>query len=76
MSARPREEISHRSNEAVPASRRNGVEAEAMREVRREVIRVRTSETVEVGETAIRSVMLDIAARRGGRGFGGERCAL
>jgi len=39
-------------------------------------MRVRTSETVEVEETATRSVMLEIAARRGGRGFGEERCAL
>jgi len=68
--------MSHRSNEAIPASSRRGVEADAMREVRREVIRVRTSETVEVGETAIRSVMLDMAARRGGRGFGGLRCTV
>ena len=68
--------MSHRSKEAVPASSRRGVEADAMREVRREVIRVRTSETVEVGETAIRSVMLDMAARSGGMGFGGLRCAV
>ena len=49
--------MSHRSNEAIPASSRRGVEADAMREVRREVIRVRTSETVEVygvtGEDAV-----------------------
>jgi len=76
MSARPSAEISHRSKEAVPASSRSGVEAEEMRELRREAMRVRTSETVEVEETATRSVMLEIAARRGGRGFGEERCAL
>jgi len=68
--------MSHRSKEAVPASRRSGVEADEMRELRREAIRVRTSETVEVEETATRSVMLEIAARRGGRAFGGERWAV